>query len=151
MKTTLLRLLPIVALTTGLMIPGSHVLAQDKPDVNFITQTTSKITVPDGMTEDDMWKMEQEYFDKVISKSAILKHYNIYRHAWGSLGATVVVTLEYATWEDIEKFSTVERDALEKAAWPDEAARKAFLKKMGSFNDPYHRDEIYTVSNTMRK
>lgn len=151
MRTPLSRMLPIAALTSCFVFTGSRTAAQEKPDVNYITQTTSKISVPEGMVEDDMWKMQQEYYDKVIAKSTILKHYNIYRHAWGSLGATMVITLEYATWEDIEKFSSVEREALEKAAWPDEAARKAFLKKLNDFSDPYHRDEIYTVSNTMRK
>ena len=151
MRMPLLRMLPLVALGLCTVLSASHASAQDKPDVNLITQTISKITVPDGMTEDDMWKMQQEYFDKVLAKSTILKHYTIYRHAWGSLGASVVVNLEFATWADIDAFNAVERDALEKAAWPDEAARKAFLKKMNDFLDPYHRDEIYTISNTMRK
>lgn len=98
-----------------------------------------------------MWKMQQEYYDKVIAKSTLVKHYQIYRHAWGSMGATVVITLEFATWEDIMKFNQEEREKLENAAWPDEAARKAFVKKMDSYEDRFHRDEIYTVSNTMRK
>ena len=125
--------------------------APEKPDVNYITQTTAKIFIPEGGSEDEMWKMQQEYYDKVISKSAAVKHYQIYRHAWGSMGATVVITLEFATWEDIMKFNETEREALEKAAWPDEAARKAFMKKMDSYDHRYHRDEIYDGGNKMRK
>ena len=151
MKMPLLRMLPFAAFGLCTVLSSSTTSAQEKPDVNLITQTISKITVPDGMTEDDMWKMQQEYFDKVLAKSTILKHYTIYRHAWGSLGASIVVNLEFAKWADIDAFNEVEREALEKAAWPDEAARKAFLKKMNAFLDPYHRDEIYTISNTMRK
>jgi hypothetical protein len=150
MRKTLLRTMLATALAIGLM-PGTRVMAQDKPDVNFITQTTSRINHPDGTTEDDMWKMQQEYYDKVIAKSTIVKHYQVFRHAWGSVGASLVFTLEFATWEDIEKFNREEREALEKAAWPDETARKAFLKKMDSFEDPYHRDEIYEVRNSMRR
>ena len=141
-------------LLAGMLFVANTATAQTapaKPDVNFITQSTSKFTIPEGSTEDDMWKLHQEYFDKVISKSTILKHYSIYRHAWGSTGATIVVTLEFAKWEDIMKFNDEETEALEKAAWPDESARKAFQKKMSSFENPYHHDEIYTISNTMRK
>ena len=151
MKMPSLRMLPFAAFGLCTVLSTSTASAQEKPDVNLITQTISKITVPDGMTEDDMWKMQQEYFDKVLAKSTILKHYTIYRHAWGSLGASIVVNLEFATWADIDAFNEGEREALEKAAWPDEAARKAFLKKMNAFLDPYHRDVIYTISNTMRK
>ena len=156
MKT---RTLSVVALALGLLATGTSALAQAKPataaaakpDVNFITQTTAKIVIPDGGTEDEMWKMQQEYFDKVIAKSTLVKHYQIYRHNWGSTGASVVLTFEFATWADIHTFNDTERDALEKAAWPDETARKAFMKKMSSYEDPYHRDEIYVISNTMRK
>jgi hypothetical protein len=122
-----------------------------KPDVNYVTQTTAKIVIPDGLTEDDMWRMQQEYYDKVLAKSTLLKHYTIYRHAWGSMGASVVLTLEFGSWGDIDKFNSEEREALETAAWPVEADRKAFLKKLNSFEDPYHRDELYVVRNSMRR
>ena len=146
-----LKIVPVACLVLALCGTSMRAVAQEKLDVNYITQTTQKIVIPDGSTEDDMWKVMQEYYDKVLSKSVVLKHYSTFRHAWGSLGASMVITLEFATWEDIKKFNEVEREALEKAAWPDEAARKAFMKKLNSFEDPYHRDEIYTISNTMRK
>jgi hypothetical protein len=145
-----LKTVPLAALLLA-FATTTRVAAQEKPDINYITQTTAKIVLPEGTTEDDMWKVQQEYYDKVLSKSTVLLHYNICRHAWGSLGASVVITLEFKTWEDIMKFNETEREALEKAAWPDEAARKAFMKKMDSFEDPYHRDEIYAVRNSMRK
>jgi hypothetical protein len=145
------KFVPMAALFLALCGTTTRAVAQDKPDVHYITQTTQKIVIPDGSTEEDMWEVMQEYYDKVLAKSVVLKHYEVYRHAWGSLGATVVITLEFNTWEDIMKFNEIEREALEKAAWPDEAARKAFIKKMNSFEDPYHRDEIYVVRNSMRK
>ena len=151
MKKIVLHMLTATALCVGLLTTATRAVAQDKPDVNFVTQTTQKIVLPEGTTEDDMWKVMQEYYDKVLSKSVVLKHYTVFRHAWGSLGASLVVTLEFDTREDIMKFNETEREALEKAAWPDEAARKAFMKRMNSFEDPYHRDEIYAVRNSMRK
>ncbi len=143
--------LPVIALALAIAGGSLRATAQDKPDVSYIAQTTSKIVLPDGATEADMWKMQQEYYDKVLAKSALLKHFSIYRHAYGSMGASIVTTLEFAVWEDILKFNEEEREALEKAAWPDEAARTAFLKKLNSFEDPYHRDEIYTIRNSMRR
>ncbi len=156
LSTTLfaVMLCPGIALAQVKTAPTAAAVARPmaaKPDVNYITQTTAKIILADGLTEDDMWKMQQEYFDKVLAKSTLLKHYTIYRHAWGSLGASVVITLEFGTWEDINKFNTEEREALETAAWPVEADRKAFLKKLNSFEDPYHRDELFVVQNSMRR
>ncbi len=144
-----MKIIPMGCLLLALCCT-TRATAQDKPDVHYIEQTTMKIVVPDGSTEADMWNMLQEYFDNVYAKSTIMKHFTIYRHAYGSVGSTMVVNMEFATWADIENFDT-EREALEKAAWPDEAARKAFLKKLGSFQDRYHHDEIYSISNKMRK
>ncbi len=67
--------------------------AQDGPKTNFITQATSRLVIPDGEEEEAYWKMQQVFFDKIISKSKLVLHYSIYRHAWGSEGATVVETM----------------------------------------------------------
>lgn len=145
-----LKYISIAALALFAFGTTTNAIAQDKPDVNIIAQTTMRIVVPDGSEEKAMWDMMHEYYDKVYAKSTILKHITIYRHRYGSEGRTMVVNLEFATWADVEKFDD-EREALENAGWPDEAKRKAFMKKLGSFQDPYHRDEIYSISNTMRK
>lgn len=143
-------ILPIVALSFALCGAGQQAVAQDKPANTFITQTTTNIIIPEGSTREDVQKAFQEYFNKVISKSTLIKHYAIYIHAYGSRGASYVQSMELASWEDISKLDD-EIEALEKAAWPDETARKAFLKKMASYSDPHHSDEIYTVMNSMRK
>ena len=145
-----LKFIPLAALALIACGSTTNAVAQDKPDVNIIAQTTMRIVVAEGVEEKAMWDMMQEYYDKVYAKSIVLKHITIYRHRYGSEGGTMVVNMEFATWADIEKFDD-EREALEKAGWPDEAVRKAFMKQLGAFQDPYHRDEIYTISNTMRK
>lgn len=145
--------LKTVVLSTAILalsFTSSTVLAQDEPAVKYIAQTTSEFVMPDGVTREEVQKTFQEYFDKVISKSTIVKHYTMYVHAWGSLGASYVTTMEFDSWEDLDKFNE-EFEKLEKAAWPDEAARTAFMKKLGSYSNPHHRDEIYTVMTTMRK
>ncbi len=129
---------------------GTQTRAQGKPENTYITQTTVNFVMPEGTTREDVQKAFQEYFDKVISKSTLIKHYAIYLHAWGSRGGSFVQSMELASWEDIGKLDG-EIEALEKAAWPDENARKAFLKKLAGYSDPHHSDEIYSVMNSMRK
>lgn len=134
----------LVASTTGSF-------AQEEKKTNFVTQVTTRLVIPDGMNESEFWDTQRELFDKVFSKSKLVVHYSIYRHAWGSEGLTIVETMEFANWNDIDTFRTVERRALMEAAWPDEAARKAFVKKWSSFLVPHHKDEIYHISLYMRK
>lgn len=148
MRTT--TLFATASLAIGMLLCGST-YAQDEPKTNFITQATSRLVIPEGEEESEFWKMQQQYFDKVISKSKLVLHYSIYRHAWGSEGATIVETMEFANWNDIDAFTQEESKTLVEAAWPDEKARTAFMKKWRSYENPYHHDEIYRVSLSMRK
>ena len=125
--------------------------AQEEMKTNFVTQATSRLVIPAGDEEKSYWKMQQEYYENVISKSKLVVHYSICRHAWGSEGATIVERMEFANWNDIEKFTKEESRSLAAAAWPDEKAREAFFKKWRSYEDPYHHDEIYSISLSMRK
>jgi hypothetical protein len=120
-------------------------------ELNYVTQTTARIEVPEGGSESEFWKMHNEYFTKVIAKSKLVVHYNSYRHSYGSMGRSMVLLIEFANWGDIMQFNSEERGMLEKAAWPDEAARKAFLSTYNGYMDPYHKDEIYVTSRTLRK
>ena len=138
----------ITAIATCFLLAAT---AQEEKKTNFVTQVTTRLVIPDGMNESEFWDIQRELFDKVFSKSELVVHYSIYRHAWGSEGLTIVETMEFANWNDIDTFRTVERRALMEAAWPDEAARKAFVKKWSSFLVPHHKDEIYHISLYMRK
>ena len=128
-----------------LIFTGSMLNAQ-----TFVVETTSRITIPDGKTEEDMEKIVTEMFTNIHAKSKILLGYSIRRHAWGSEGSTVVISWEVATWEDIEKFVGEEMEELSKAAWPDEAIRDAKWDEYNSYLDRHHKDEIYTSFNDIR-
>ncbi|MBX2981719.1 MAG: hypothetical protein WBB32_14960 [Flavobacteriales bacterium] len=148
-----MKKLKILALSTVLAaacVASSSAVAQEAPAISYVAQTTVKFVMPEGTTRADVQGAFQEYYDKVIAKSKLVKHFSMYIHAWGSLGGSYVRTMEFEKWEDLDKFGD-EFEALEKAAWPDETARKAFLKKLGSYSDMHHSDEIYTVLNSMRK
>jgi len=97
-----------------------------------------------------MQKVVTEMFTNIHAKSEILLGYSIRRHAWGSEGATVVISWEVATWEDIEKFVSEEMEELSKAAWPDEEVREAKWKEYNSYLSPHHKDEIYVSNNEIR-
>ncbi len=148
MKTT--RILSIAVLALALGGSAQRTLAQNQPANTYVVQTTVQFVLPEGTTRADVQKAFQEYYDKVVSKSTLIKHFAIYIHAWGSHGASFVRSMEFGKWEDIGKFED-ELEALEKAAWPDETARKAFLNKLDGYSSPYHSDEIYSVMNSMRK
>ena len=145
-----LNILALSTLLAAACVTSSSAVAQEAPAVSYIAQTTAKFVMPEGTTRADVQGAFQEYYDKVISKSKLVKHYSMYIHAWGSLGGSYVTSMEFEKWEDLGKFNE-EFDELAKAAWPDETARKAFFKKMGSYSDMHHSDEIYTVMNSMRK
>jgi len=116
----------------------------------LIVETTSRIDLPEGKTEEDMMKSVEEMFSNVHAKSEILLGYSIRRHAWGSEGATVVISWEVASWGDIERFTQEEMEKLSKAAWPDEEVRKAKWMEYNSYIDRHHRDEIYYSINELR-
>lgn len=148
----MLRYLPTIALSVALVGSSTTTRAQDKPapEPTYVTQTTVPIIVPDGGTMKEFHHMYKEYFDKVIAKNTLIKHYSLLRHAWGSEGGTFVIVAEYASWSDIGKAAD-ETDELVKAAWPDEDARKAFFAKLASYQDMHHSDEIYTAVDDLTK
>lgn len=152
MKYQILRHLPTMALTVALWGTTYATQAQDaaEPAPDYVTQTTTAINIPDGGSIKEFNDLYKEYFAKVISKNVYFKHFSLLRHFWGSEGASIVRVVEYADWSDIEK-AVEETKKLEKAAWPDDTARAAFFKKFGSYQDPHHSDEIYTVLSDFTK
>jgi hypothetical protein len=93
----------------------------------------------------DQWKAhEKEYFDKVTQKNDLIVGANVLVHFYTNDNSEVLFSATYRTWEDIEK-AGVKNAELEKAAWPDEAQRKAFLDKSTSFYTSEHSDEIRTI------
>lgn len=152
MRNSLIQYLPTIALSVALIGATTATRAQDKPAPapSYVTQTTVRFVMPEGGSGKEFVDMYKEYFDKVIAKNPMIKHYSILRHAWGSVGGSFVIVAEYASWADIEKAGD-ETEKLVEAAWPDKAAREAFFTKLASYQDMYHSDEIYTVQDPFTK
>ncbi|MDW5289228.1 hypothetical protein [Formosa sp. PL04] len=89
------------------------------------------------------WKMgEQEYFDKVTSKNEYIRSSTYYLHRFSDDSSEILLVQSFNSWEDIDK-SANRNSALEIEAWPNKEERLVFLKKMSSFFQLYHSDEIY--------
>lgn len=90
------------------------------------------------------WKViEEEYFNKVISKIDILVSHEVLINYIDSDLSEVKIIDVFKKWDDIKKIYNIRDDLIEKA-WPDEDERKSFFEKQNSFYSNYHSDEIYT-------
>ena len=94
----------------------------------------------DGTPEE--WRAtEKEYMETVTSKNEFIVGAGYYTHLFTENSNEVMYVQTYPNWEAIDKAG--DRNAeLEKEAWPDEEARKAFTKKMNSAYAQFHKDEI---------
>jgi hypothetical protein len=93
----------------------------------------------------EQWKAhEKEYFDKVTQKNDLIVGSNVLVHYYTNDNSEVMFATTYRTWDDIEK-ADAKNEELAKAAWPDEAKRKAFFDKQRSFYTSEHSDEIRSI------
>jgi hypothetical protein len=117
-------------------------LAQNDPQFLVVTRVhlNSKADFTVGQ-----WKAhEKEYFEKVTKKNDLIVGANVLVHYYTNDNSEVLITSSYRTWADIEK-ADVKNEELAKAAWPDEAQRKAFFDKQRSFYTGEHSDEIRSI------
>jgi len=120
--------------------------AQDTTSTEFepvyITITTAHWN-PDPDVNFDDWKAtEKDYFDKVTMKNNLILSSGYYTHYFTPDNSEIVLVNVYKNWEDIEA-ADEKSNELAKAAWPNEAARKAFFDKQAKYYSPQHSDEIY--------
>jgi hypothetical protein len=65
-------------------------------------------------------------------------------HYYTNDNSEVVFVSAHRNWEDIEK-ADAKNNELAKAAWPDEAARRAFFAKENSYYTSEHADKIRQI------
>lgn len=119
-------------------------LAWSQNDPQFLVVTRVHFNPKAGVTFDQWKAHEKEYFDKVTSKNDLIVGSNVLVHYYTNDNSEVLFSSTYRAWDDIEK-AGVRNDELAKAAWPDEAARKAFFDKQSSFYTAEHSDEIRAI------
>lgn len=127
-----------------LLFSSTTILAQDAPErPAFVTVTTNHWNMDKENFKMSEWKAtEKEYLEKVTMKNELILSSAIYLHNMTADNTEFLTVQTFASWEDIGKFGARSAE-LEKAAWPDEAERKAFLKNLNSYYSNEHSDEIY--------
>ncbi len=126
---------------------GATVHAQDENRPAYVALTTDHFNLAysnDEAAQKEWMSLEKEYLDKVTKKNDFVMSSGMLVHYYTPDKSEVVYFSTYKSWEDIdkagEKFSE-----LEEAAWPDKAARTAFLHKLGKYYQNHHSDEIYST------
>ena len=126
-----------------LLLCNTSIYAQDAPQPLYYVVTTSHFNMDND--SDAKWEdVEKEYLDKVTMKNEHIMGAGYYTHLYTYNSTDVKYVQVFGSWDAIEK-ANARNAELEKEAWPDDAARAAFMKTQGSFYTNYHSDEIYSV------
>jgi hypothetical protein len=133
----------LIVLSMLIFWTSSAIIAQERPA--FLTVTTIHWNMDLENFSMDEWKaVEKEYFDKVTMKNELIMYSSVLMHYFTADNSELLIVNGYSSWENIEK-AQARTAELEKLAWPDEAAREAFLKKQSAYYSHMHSDEIYST------
>lgn len=129
-----------------LLFNTTTILAQDSEEKGpeYITVTTMYWNKNYDATPDEWKAQEKAYRDKVTKKNEHIMGSGYYTHLLTENSNEVIYVQSYPNWEAVDK-AAARNAELEEEAWPDEEARKAFLKKLNSAYSIYHSDEIYAT------
>lgn len=127
-----------------LFLSTSSVLSQEEKTARYYTVTSMHFNLEND-SDADWYDVEKEYLDKVTMKNEYVMGASFFTHLYTENSTDVIYVQTYSSWEDIDKASE-RAGELEKEAWPDDTARKAFLKTRGDFYTSKHSDEIYSVA-----
>lgn len=118
---------------------------QEEKRPEYVTVTKMHWNMDQKDFDMDTWKsVEKEYMDKVTAKNEYVMGASYYVHQFTADNTELLYVQSYASWEDIDKASKKNGD-LEKVAWANENARKAYLKKQNNYYSNDHSDEIYAT------
>lgn len=132
----------LLVITTMLLIISTITFAQETKIAKYYTVTTMNFDLDNS---DPTWEAtEKEYIEKVTRKNDYVMGAGFYTHLYTPNSTDIKYVQVYSSWEDIDK-AALRNSELEKAAWPDDKAREAFMKKQRSFYTAKHADEIYTI------
>ena len=134
----------LMAFAVFAMLFSTSIFAQDAQTAPQYYVITTLHWDMDYETEDSWEDIEKEYLNKVTMKNEFIMGSGFFVHRWTADNSELRYVQVFADWAAIDKAGARNAE-LEKEAWPDEAARKAFLKKQGAFYSIHHSDEIYAV------
>ncbi len=93
----------------------------------------------------DWMTIEQEFYDKVISKNKYITGHEILVDYYKKDLSEIVIIKIYNSWDDIEK-SRKETQKLIEKAWPDKNLKQAFFDKQNNYFDFYYSNEIFLTN-----
>ena len=140
------KILTLILISCVCLLGNPFLTAQESPQMpEYITVTTLYWNMDreasDNDDDNNWMEIEKEYKEKVTMKNEYIQNTGYFVHLYSPTNLETIYVQTYASWADIEKAQ--ERNGeLEKEAWPDEAARKAFLDNRNSFYQDFHSDEI---------
>lgn len=110
----------------------------------------SHFAFPKDGTNKEFAELEKQFFDAVTSKNDLVKAYYPSRHAWGADNTQFNEVYVVDSLADLENALNKNRD-LFKAAWGDEAKRKAYNDKSDKYFNGKHSDYIYKSVHELTK
>ncbi|WP_152558172.1 hypothetical protein [Altibacter lentus] len=111
----------------------------------FLSVTTMHWNMDNESFDMDEWKkVEKEYLEKVTMKNEYVMSASFYLHFFTEDNSELMYVQSYPNWEAMGK-AAARNEELAKAAWPDDKARMAFLKKREAYYSHEHSDEIYAT------
>ena len=134
----------ITAMAAMFLLMSTYSFSQDAKPPMYLSVTTMYWNSDSDMSMDDWKAGEKEYMDKVTSKNEHVLWAGYCTHLLTPNSNEVLYAQTYPSWEAIDKAAARSAE-LEKEAWPDQAAREAFLKNMNSAYADFHSDEIYAT------
>ncbi|WP_340075139.1 hypothetical protein [Leptobacterium sp. I13] len=132
-----------------LLLFVTNVTISQEEQQYFITVTTMHWNMDKDDFNMDEWKaVEKEYLDKVTMKNEYVLSTAVALHRYTPDNSELLYVQVFDSWEAIDK--AADRDGeLIRAAWPDQAARRAYFEKRNDYYADKHSDEIYvTMSGT---
>jgi hypothetical protein len=123
--------------------PGAKYPAERTDTTRVIYMQKFYRAFPEDGTTEEFEALNKEYLEKVTHKNPNLIAFYPMQHGWGADNREIVHVYVLESLEDLSKMNQA-WDALEEAAWPKEADRKAFFKKYDRYFTGVHGDFIYS-------
>lgn len=117
---------------------------------NFVHVTRLKTLWPEGGSAKERDSLVAIYNDNVIKKNTYILSHREYQHFFTSDSKDYMIIEEYkdfAAWEAGNKMM----EELEKAAWPDETKRKAFMALLDKYFERWHGDALFRTNPKLNK
>ncbi len=107
--------------------------------------TVNTLHVVADANYDELKKLEQEYFDKVINNNDLILYHETLIEQTDSAMVKVKFINTFSNWNDIKNSETV-NEILVVRNWPYASERKLYFEKQNNLYSNFHSDQIYLTT-----